>query len=39
MRWAGYVARMEERGGVIEGFVGETWGKETIWKNKAYMGG
>jgi hypothetical protein len=24
MRWAGYVARMEERGGVIEGFVGET---------------
>jgi len=32
MRWAGHVARIGER--YIQGFGGETWGKETIWKTQ-----
>jgi hypothetical protein len=33
MRWKGHVARMAERR--IQGFGGETWGKETTWKTPA----
>ena len=33
MRWARYVAGMRER--CIQGFGGETCGKETIWKTQA----
>ena len=33
MRWAGHVARMEERGR-IQGFGGETRGKETAWETR-----
>ena len=32
MRWAGHVARMGEN--CTQGFGGETWGKETIWKTQ-----
>jgi len=33
MRWVGHVAHMGER--CIQGFGGETWGKETTWKPQA----
>ena len=35
--WAGHVAHMRER--CIQGFGGETWGKETTWKTQEWMGG
>ena len=38
MKWSG----MEHFGGeesCIQGFGGETWGKETTWKNQVQMGG
>ena len=35
MRWAGHVARFGERETCIQGFGGETWGKEKIWKTRA----
>jgi hypothetical protein len=35
LRWAGHVARMEDR--CIQSSDGETCGKETTWKNKAQM--
>jgi hypothetical protein len=31
MRWTGHVTRMG-RGEVLQGFGGESWGKETTWK-------
>jgi hypothetical protein len=34
-RWAGHVVCMEERELHIQGFDGETWGKETTWKKQA----
>jgi hypothetical protein len=37
MRWAGHVARMGER--CIQGFGGETRGKETIWETQPQVGG
>jgi len=36
MRWAGHVARMGE---ALQGFGGETWGKETTGKTRAQIGG
>ena len=35
LRWAGHVARMGEM--CVQGFSGETWGKETTWKTEEYM--
>ena len=39
IRWAGHVARTEERRGVHKDLVGETWGKETIGETKTQTGG
>jgi len=35
LRWAGHVARMGEKERFVQGFGGETRGKETIWKTQA----
>jgi hypothetical protein len=35
MRWAGHVARIKGDERCIQGFVGETRGKETTWKTQA----
>jgi len=37
MRWVRHVACMVGEESRIQGFGGETWGKETTWKTQAYV--